>query len=69
MKSCAKFCLKNHCQDKMIKEKRCPRKTWNYSSAALVGFGTTNNKTDPSVYKFQTELPPPPYKSVKTMFE
>ena len=24
MKSYAKICLKNHSQDKMIKEKRCP---------------------------------------------
>ena len=30
MKSCAKICLKNHSQDKMIKEKRCPRTSWNY---------------------------------------
>ena len=26
MKSCAKFYLKIHCQDKVIKEKQCSRK-------------------------------------------
>ena len=31
MKSCAKFCLKIHFQNKIIKEKLCPGKTWNYS--------------------------------------
>ena len=32
MNSCPNWFLKIHCHGKMKKEKRCPLKTWNYSS-------------------------------------
>ena len=41
MKSCANIYLTNHSQDKMIKEKQCPRTSWNYNNLG----GTRLSKT------------------------
>ena len=35
MNSCTNLCLKMQCKGQMIKEKRCSRKTWNYSNTIL----------------------------------